>query len=761
MPSRLRLTNGGLKIAQSALLNIFDGNRTQLARAAGVDRATVFRFFKQENLGINSFDSICNVLDLRWEEIGEDPLMQVLYPPKQHVGIDDLIRQTRASVQPRIQHDCDTMQLLVVRRNVRNSGIYISLDLLKTSYLDIDAIADEENLHGEIDESNFDRFGFQVSHSQRLGGDVAVQQHSHLFVYGKPGSGKTTYLQWLASQCNEGTLLADHVPIFLTFKDFAEAENRPSLQTYIEQHLSSCQIANSNVVAERLLTVGKLLLLMDGFDEVQEADRKRVRAQIQEIIARFSKCRFVFSCRLPLRFSLPGFEEVVVAEFDRRQVYAFAQRWFRVINQEDRSKAFMDQLTRHIAIGELARTPLLLTLLCLVFNSDEQFPRTRSDLYQRGFSILLNKWDEFRNVERDNPYQHIDSRVKEVLLRYIATKFFLQQKTLFWRRDVEQVIEDFYRQVYNVDPLRVPANAILHAIELQHGLITSRASNFCSFSHLTFQEYLTASHLVATSKYGIVYEHLTEDRWRFVIELIAELLDQPKIDEFLLQFKATLDKLVLSNEKISEFLRWLNTFMSSVAHTVRTDQPYKQTLLRAWYFVFTIEDPGAASGIKQKFRYPLDFPDYYIATNVISSETLDFHALFYRIFHADISKHDLFLSTLQRIYNTVKLVDIQMENALAAWFVMIKHQQSNHRSKADWWQTYQPYWKDRTQKFMQVKLNLRCNWNFTKEEKNLLYSYYSTTKLLSECLNRSTKVSPETYQNVARNLLKTGIEEDV
>jgi len=40
---------------------------------------------------------------------------------------------------------------------------------------------------------------------------------------GKPGSGKTTFLQHIAMQCNQGELLPERIPIFIRLKNFANA----------------------------------------------------------------------------------------------------------------------------------------------------------------------------------------------------------------------------------------------------------------------------------------------------------------------------------------------------------------------------------------------------------------------------------------------------------------------------------------------------------------------------------------------------------
>lgn len=67
-----------------------------------------------------------------------------------------------------------------------------------------------------------------------------------------------------------------------------------------------------------------------------------------------------------------------------------------------KAERFIEKLQANKRIFDLATNPLLLTLLCLVFEENEDFPANRSELYKEGLDILLKKWDAKRNIEQQS-----------------------------------------------------------------------------------------------------------------------------------------------------------------------------------------------------------------------------------------------------------------------------------------------------------------------------------------------------------------------
>jgi predicted NACHT family NTPase len=227
-----------------------------------------------------------------------------------------------------------------------------------------------------------------------------------------------------------------------------------------------------------------------------------------------------------------------VADFNDKQIEDFAKNWFVAFAKDKGDKGlalaseFIEKLNRpeNQQIRELAVTPILLNLACLVFQFVADFPSKRSKLYEQGLDILLRRWAEAKGIQRDEVYRDLDVIHKKELLSQVAAITFERGDYFFEQDKIQRYIADYLCTLPNAitdrATLQRDSEAVLKSIEAQHGLLVERARGIYSFSHLTFQEYFTAKYFVETSGSQALEKltsHITEKRWREVFLLTAEL----------------------------------------------------------------------------------------------------------------------------------------------------------------------------------------------------------------------------------------------
>ncbi|MGB3650263.1 MAG: NACHT domain-containing NTPase [Rivularia sp. (in: cyanobacteria)] len=532
-------------------------------------RQPVWRFFTGRPVERYTFMEICSVLELNWRETASSPPAELSEFGEVSINIDALVKKVRSQHGDKIQHQCGTLQLLDTNRPVEIEKIYIDINILpeiaSQQWLDI---SKGQNPTAE----EFDRFG--LGQSEQIPAMRAVETNSKLRLFGKPGCGKTTFLQHLAIQCNRGHFAANLVPIFITLRDFADDSNAGafSLLNYINSELFANGIEDEQN-SESLLREGRMLLLLDGLDEVPHQDNNAVLKEIRRFSEKYPQNLFVVTCRSAAKaFHLKGFTDIEIAAFTRSQIIDFAQKWFAVFtkntsrNQMDMAVQFIEKLDlpENLPFRRLVITPLFLHLACWVFHCQKKFPTQKAEFYKQCLELLLGKWDDIRGIERDEVYQGFLLPQKLKLMSQIAFSTFERGNYFFGQRVVEQYIGDFISNLPNApteaEELQLDSEVVLKAIELQHGILTERVRGVFSFSSLTFQEYFTARKIVASpdlqslQALSHLVSHLTEPRWREIFLLTAAML---RSADFLVQLmKQKIDALIAPDIYLQEFLIW-------------------------------------------------------------------------------------------------------------------------------------------------------------------------------------------------------------
>ncbi len=498
------------------------------------------------------------------------------------IDIEELVQQVRDRSRQIIQERCATLRVLDMSHPINLENIYTGTDVLEkiTSRRRL-GIADLlDTYHGR------DRLEMGGINEDRVSSMDALDRYSKLMLLGKPGAGQTTLLKYTALKCSQGEIFSDLVPIFVTLRQYAGAESQPSLLDYISQDFHTYSIGDQPTL-KQVLQQGRAILFLDGLDEVREDDLHRVLEDLRSFSEQYYPNRFVITSRLGAQeYVFEKFTEVEVANFQPVQISQFAQRWFA--GNSRYIELFLRKVEDNRPIQELATNPLLLTLLCLVFDESGDFPNNRSELYREGLEVLLKKWDAKRNIERYQIYKNLSMQRKEDLLAQVACTTFNQGDYFFRQVDLERYITDYIRNLPKAhtdeEALQLDSEAIIKAIESQHGLFVERAKGIYSFSHLTFQEYLTARELIYNGNpdtLRLLASKITDRRWHDILRLAVGMMRSA--DELLQLMKDECDRLLVDDQQLQSLLQWVKQKSESaqVPDRIQSVRAFYLTLGRA------------------------------------------------------------------------------------------------------------------------------------------------------------------------------------
>jgi formylglycine-generating enzyme required for sulfatase activity len=324
------------------------------------------------------------------------------------------------------------------------------------------------------------------------------------------------------------------------------ARKDPLWQFIVDELPESLRDFSQPLRAELLNTGG--LLLLDGLDEVPEADHRRVevKAAVEQFAAAFPKVRVLVTSRTyayqKQDWKLRGFSEVVLAPFGAAQIRRFVERWYAFVGQarnlaegdaQGRAALLNNAIGHNPRLYELATRPLLLTLMASLHAwRGGTLPDQREELYADAVTLLLDQWESQKVKRRAHgtfevsepsllEWLRADQKAMRQLLNQLAYAAHRDQPTLVGTADIKQDTLVSSLMKLNLNPDARPQRLIEYLRD-RAGLLEPRGVGIYAFPHRTFQEYLAACHLTERDDFlDNIAELLRAEpnRWREVILL--------------------------------------------------------------------------------------------------------------------------------------------------------------------------------------------------------------------------------------------------
>jgi hypothetical protein len=257
--------------------------------------------------------------------------------------------------------------------------------------------------------------------------DAFDEAEGELLILGAPGAGKSTLLLDLASSLVDRALTHDSHPLPIILRLSSWALGRPALAEWMVEQLSRTYDV-PRLLSERWVREGRLLPLLDGLDEMEDAARpaciKAINAYHQTHLVPLVVCsRQGEYDAAAIRERLILQNAVIVQPLSTEQIEGYLQATGPSIAD------IRAALHQRQALRELATTPLMLSVLLQTYRD-----ASTDGLIQKDADLERQVWTDYvtRQVgEKGNDTRYPLEQTRS-WLAFLAQQMKVHQQTIFY-----------------------------------------------------------------------------------------------------------------------------------------------------------------------------------------------------------------------------------------------------------------------------------------------------------------------------------------
>ncbi|OQY94927.1 MAG: hypothetical protein B6D41_06635 [Chloroflexi bacterium UTCFX4] len=390
-------------------------------------------------------------------------------------------------------------------------------------------------------------------------------------IIGDAGSGKSAQLQWIGLSIARARLgrkqLSDDqkaflksirphqwsilpTPILIPLREFVaycrddlkHAPDTAALTQYV-QSLGQRRYPRLNLPPDffaRQLN-GLCLLMFDGVDEVNQAERDAVRGAVEGFacLPQHQRHWFIVTSRpstADIAQALTDFRRADVQPLTDKQCAQLIDLWASAVyatsDEADRNARDLKRRIREPRVREIADTPLMVNIFALTYYYKRELPSQRAELYEFAIQTLLT---DLHRPDRASAvdWGGFDVQTRRDHLALIA--FILHDGRLNNLRAGELVARDELWRRFGTDKEQAQAAAreFLQVAALRGGLLRQDDNRY-DFYIRRFREFLAARWMVKKLEpqwQPLIARHLDQDQWEEPLLLGAGFLAYDDLDQ--------------------------------------------------------------------------------------------------------------------------------------------------------------------------------------------------------------------------------------
>jgi hypothetical protein len=365
-------------------------------------------------------------------------------------------------------------------------------------------------------------FGDKIKESDFI---EQLKSNKRVIISGTAGSGKSTFCKSIFLDLVEKPI--GIFPIFVELRHLNSDENT-SLFDFILKSLTEIEPTFTKSQLDYSLTLGKVLLIFDGFDELNNELREKYEKEVVNIAGKYHNILMLLSSRPDGRFqSWEEFYTYRILPLDKEKSKALISKLDYDRQVKRKFLEILDQklFEQH---ESFASNPLLLTMMLLTYEQIAEIPNKIHLFYEQAFLTLFNKHDSLKSLYKRKSHSNLPLDDFKKLLAAFSIVSYADRKYYF----SEDEINKYLKNALKISGMELDEKLFLKDL-LDTVCIMQKDGNGYTFTHRSFQEYFTSIFLVTNASENkfklidkIAFVNDRDDVIPMVFDINKDLLEQ-------------------------------------------------------------------------------------------------------------------------------------------------------------------------------------------------------------------------------------------